>query len=499
MAYKFQLGAAKLSGSIQLTDGSLDSTDVNAATADNVVTALDNGDIPIAKLAAKTISGIDLGEDLEALTAGNGIATFSYDGSTAAVAVSLQRSGSAHALKLDGDGIAVLLSGSTGLAIDGGGLKLNAVPNTSLSASAVSFGTVSVSLGGSDDTPAFDLSDATDYPTSALVGTITNNQLSGAIANGKLTNSSVTVSGKTVALGASVDLSALTHGNGISTLSYNGSVAKTIQLQLSASNNALQVDANGLDLKATITGARTFSDDLTMGASASVAGDLTVSGDLTILGGVVSASVETLKIQDAQITVADGVASLADANLADAGFEVGNALASFTVQSGSEIGFNFSSSLPLQAGTLSGDSAFIDAWEISSTHISGNLPVTASAFYGDGSNLSGVSADNASELDFNIAVLNNTGNVVNRFTKVDSTPNNAFTVTMPLIDVDNDGAMFVIKDFTGNCASDAVTIAPSGSQRIEGAAQNIILESGFAAVTMVASHNGGTNPSWLII
>jgi hypothetical protein len=70
---------------------------------------------------------------------------------------------------------------------------------------------------------------------------------------------------------------------------------------------------------------------------------------------------------------------------------------------------------------------------------------------------------------------------------------------MPSIDANNDGAMFVIKDFTGNCASQPVTIAPSGSQRIEGAAQNIILESGFAAVTMVATHNAGTNPSWLII
>ena len=34
----------------------------------------------------------------------------------------------------------------------------------------------SVALGASDATPAFDLSDATNYPTSSLTGTITNAQ-----------------------------------------------------------------------------------------------------------------------------------------------------------------------------------------------------------------------------------------------------------------------------------------------------------------------------------
>ena len=45
---------------------------------------------------------------------------------------------------------------------------------------------VSLSLGGSDATPAFDLTDATNYPTSSLSGTITNTQLAGSIALTKL-------------------------------------------------------------------------------------------------------------------------------------------------------------------------------------------------------------------------------------------------------------------------------------------------------------------------
>ena len=40
---------------------------------------------------------------------------------------------------------------------------------------------LSVALGAADATPAFDLTDATNYPTSSLTGTITNAQLAGSI------------------------------------------------------------------------------------------------------------------------------------------------------------------------------------------------------------------------------------------------------------------------------------------------------------------------------
>ena len=75
------------------------------------------------------------------------------------------------------------------------------IANDKLSNSSVSYGGVSLSLGGSDGTPAFDLSDATNYPTSSLSGTITNAQLAGSIANDKLANSTVSLGGISIALG----------------------------------------------------------------------------------------------------------------------------------------------------------------------------------------------------------------------------------------------------------------------------------------------------------
>jgi len=77
------------------------------------------------------------------------------------------------------------------------------VANAKLANSTVSFGGVTLALGASDATPAFDLTDATNYPTSSLSGTISNAQLAGSIANAKLANSSVSFGGVSLALGAS--------------------------------------------------------------------------------------------------------------------------------------------------------------------------------------------------------------------------------------------------------------------------------------------------------
>ena len=62
------------------------------------------------------------------------------------------------------------------------------IANSKLANSSINFGGISLALGASDTTPAFDLTDATNYPTSSLSGTITNAQLAGSIANSKLAN-----------------------------------------------------------------------------------------------------------------------------------------------------------------------------------------------------------------------------------------------------------------------------------------------------------------------
>tara|TARA_R110002020_G_scaffold280575_2_gene496334 strand:- start:100 stop:1995 length:1896 start_codon:yes stop_codon:yes gene_type:complete len=100
MAYKFQLGPAILSGSIRAEDG-LVATDVDDTTAANVVAQIDAGEIPIAKLAAKTISGKDLGSNLDALSVDDSSIEFSagsaFNGS-AASAIRIKASGVTDAM-----------------------------------------------------------------------------------------------------------------------------------------------------------------------------------------------------------------------------------------------------------------------------------------------------------------------------------------------------------------------------------------------------------------
>ena len=63
-----------------------------------------------------------------------------------------------------------------------GAIQDDAVTNAKLEHSTISLGGISLALGGTDATPAFNLTDATNYPTSSLTGTITNAQLAGSIA-----------------------------------------------------------------------------------------------------------------------------------------------------------------------------------------------------------------------------------------------------------------------------------------------------------------------------
>ena len=117
------------------------------------------------------------------------------------------------------------------------------ITNAKLVNDSVSYGGVSLDLGQSDATPAFDLSDATNYPTSSLSGTITNAQLAGSIANSKLANDSVSYGGVSLDLGQSDATPAfdLSDATNYPTSSLSGTIA-TAQIADDAVNNAKLAD-----------------------------------------------------------------------------------------------------------------------------------------------------------------------------------------------------------------------------------------------------------------
>jgi len=144
---------------------------------------------------------------------------------------------------------------------------------------SVSFGGVSVALGGTSAQPAFDLTNATSYPTSSLSGTITNDQLTGSIANGKLANSAVTVGTTAISLGGS-------------------STALAGLTQVDVDN--IRIDGN--TISTTDAGESTlFLNPGPVGDS----GEVVILGDLTVQG-------TTTTINSTEVTINDLVLTLAD-------------------------------------------------------------------------------------------------------------------------------------------------------------------------------------------
>ena len=203
------------------------------------------------------------------------------------------------------------------------------IANSKLANATVSYGGVSLSLGGTDNTPAFNLSDATDYPTSSLVGTITNAQLAGTIANAKLANSTVSFGGISLALGASDATPAfdLSDATGYPTSSLAGTITNAqlagsiaaSKLAGSIGNSLLSnntVSYGGVSLALGASDATPAFDlsDATDYPTSSLVGTIT---NAQLAGSIASSklagSIGNSKLSNSTITVSDGSNSTATA------------------------------------------------------------------------------------------------------------------------------------------------------------------------------------------
>lgn len=195
------------------------------------------------------------------------------------------------------------------------------VANDKLANSTVSFGGVQLALGASDATPAFELSDATAYRTSALVGDvadsqlaedyikvsevddssievngsgnlqvkgtgITNAMLAGSIANAKLANSGIELklagsSQETIALGSFIDIAGTTdevlvaYSTGDN--KYTFSLPSTINANTSA--NAATATALASAVNVGITGGPVTAANISFDGSGAVAMTSAIAND----------------------------------------------------------------------------------------------------------------------------------------------------------------------------------------------------------------------------
>jgi len=260
------------------------------------------------------------------------------------------------------------------------------VPNSALTNSSLSLGGISIALGATDATPAFDLSDATAYPTSSLTGTITNAQLAGSIANAKLSNSTVTVGSTSIALGASA-----TTLTGVSDLT-----AGTINI---AGNIIKSTDSTVVEIGA--------------GDGLSVAGNLTVAGTMTVSGGVTALETTNSTVSDKLIELATGTTGTPSGDVglvfergssANAFIGFDESADEFTVGTGTFTG-STTGNLTITKGTLS--SAGLRLYDstdgshyinLLAPAIGGNITLTLPANDGDANQI--LSTDGSGNLSF---------------------------------------------------------------------------------------------------
>ncbi|MDA8668243.1 hypothetical protein N9M26_01145 [Alphaproteobacteria bacterium] len=138
----------------------------------------------------------------------------------------------------------------TNKTISGSSNTLSNIGNSSLTNSTVSYGGVSLALGASDATPAFDLQDATSYPASALTGTISNAQLAGTIDATKIHDGTISntefgyLNGVTSAIQTQID-SKLTASNNLSDITTASTARTNLGLGTMATQSASSVAITG--------------------------------------------------------------------------------------------------------------------------------------------------------------------------------------------------------------------------------------------------------------
>ena len=410
MAYKFQLGAAKLGGAVTATGV----VSGSALSASSPVALVEGGTGADTAAAARTNLGLAIGSDVQAydaeLAALAGLTSaadkgIQFTGEGTAATYDLTAAGKALLDDADADAQRTTL-GLGSAAVKSVGVSAGNVFEASGSVAHNDFLRVNGTLieGRSAEEVLADISAQPSSSHLTAINSMSKDDGNIIVGNG---TTFVSEGGSTAraSLGLAIGTDVQAYDAELAALAGLTSAAnKGIQFtgagtaatyDLTAAGKALLDDANVQAQRNTLelgTSNNVQFANIT-GVTGSFTGDMTISGDLTILGGVVSASVSDLLVEDRLIRIGDGLASLAAGVTAGAGFEIGNNLASIKLNTdvdgqGTD-GFAISHPISTSAGTFgtvfASSQMATNDWEITSTHISGNLPITASAFVGNAS------------------------------------------------------------------------------------------------------------------
>ena len=281
--------------STMIADGTIVNNDISSSAA-----------IAVSKLAASTISGVTLGNNLNTLTIGSGLSGTSYNGS-ASVTIAID---STVALRADTQYI-----GTTAVALNrsSGNLALTGITAVTLpGATSGSVQIIPAAVAGTGTVLTLPATTGT-VVTTGDTGTVTNTMLAGSITNAKLVNSSVTVGTTSISLGASsttlAGLTSVTSTSFTGALTGNASTASALATARTINGVSFDGSANitvtaaagtltGTSLNSTVvssslTSVGTISSgtwqgtvvDVAYGGTGTNSGSITGTGALTFTAG----------------------------------------------------------------------------------------------------------------------------------------------------------------------------------------------------------------------
>jgi hypothetical protein len=450
----------------KLADDAVDSEHIAAGAVDTEHIA--DGNVTNAKLANASFSFagevVALGGtgSLDALSAGNGLTGTAYDGDGAS-SFAVQASGST--LTVDAGGVKV-----SDLGIDTAQLAADAVDGTKLADDAVASehiadgAVLSASIAAGavvrghlaadavDGTKLADDAVDSEHIAAGAVDTehiaddnVTiaklNTDVAGAgLVGGAGTPLRVDISTATTDTGAMAAdtfiLSALNAGSGQTRRRYLNRMPPAFLSSAIGQSQALEASGSAvtgfvMDLKDSIPGNRTFE------------ADITIQGNLTVEGNQTALNTTELFVDDVNITIGSGSAP------AD------------------NMGITF------------GTSGSVETLQIgnSETELQSSLPLSASTYYGDGSNLTNVvSDDSVQTLSSDVTI-----SISNGLQVFADASGGAINLTLPSA-ANLEGKMLKVKQLG---SANPVTLTPPAGN-IDGAG-SIVLESPYSAVTIIAS------------
>ena len=538
MAYKFQLGAARLSGSIQAEDG-LVSTDVDDTTAANIVAQIDNKEIPHTKVALedgdfligdgdgiaqnRTISG-------DATVSNTGVLTIANDAveqamiaddavgadqlaSNAVVNASIASNAAIDMDKLDGGSLAASLSD-----LAQGDLLYAGDVDDSNNIKSITFSNLEDAIFGNVS------GDATIAAGGALTianSAVENDMLAGSIANGKLANSDVTIGSTAVALG-----NTQTSFSGLTGLDFTAASA-TIGASIGANNLTLGGNASTVIVAGNLTvqGTTTTVDSTTINVSSSFTfegpaddfettlglvdptADRTVflpntSGVLAIFDPSASDSelATALTVVPSELNLLDGGTARGTSAFADGDGIIHNdngtmrmtnvtKIAEYVLPkiTGGDVVVDSAGAAVIQSDAVEG-SMLNDNVISGQTELASGLAATDEFLVSDAGTIKRMDASVLKTfIGSGTAAVNAIGDAnatlavgINAPSAAASAPR---TWTLPASAGLSAGESIVIKAY-GNSGTHPITIAQAGSQEIDGSTENIVLESDNAAITL---------------